>query len=168
MNYLPVLASNHDCPDLCLLSSYDYRCEPLVLPAFLLLLYWGLNPGSSYILGKYSATELHPQSLAWNSSSCCMILPECWYYRLLPQCLVSIAVTCFYPSTLWAVLVIFSGWVLYFCPWLPQTMILLLMPSMDLELDAHTPMLRLLTELGSFIPGWSQTMIITIFAFWVA
>jgi hypothetical protein len=29
MNYLlPGLALNHDPPDLCLLSSYDYRCEP--------------------------------------------------------------------------------------------------------------------------------------------
>jgi hypothetical protein len=25
---LPRLASNHDPPDLCLLSSLDYRCEP--------------------------------------------------------------------------------------------------------------------------------------------
>jgi hypothetical protein len=29
MNYLPGLASNHDPPDFCLLSSWDYRCEPL-------------------------------------------------------------------------------------------------------------------------------------------
>jgi hypothetical protein len=30
MNYLPGLASNHSPPDLCLLSSWDYRGEPLV------------------------------------------------------------------------------------------------------------------------------------------
>jgi hypothetical protein len=29
MNYLPELASNHDPPDLCLLSSWDYGREPL-------------------------------------------------------------------------------------------------------------------------------------------
>jgi hypothetical protein len=28
MNHLPRLALNHDPPDLCLLSSWDYRCEP--------------------------------------------------------------------------------------------------------------------------------------------
>jgi hypothetical protein len=28
MNYLPGLALNHDPPDLCLLSSEGYRCEP--------------------------------------------------------------------------------------------------------------------------------------------
>jgi hypothetical protein len=31
MNYLPGLASNRDLPDLCLLSSWDYRREPLGL-----------------------------------------------------------------------------------------------------------------------------------------
>jgi hypothetical protein len=31
MNYLPRLASNYDPPDLCLMSSYDFRCEPPVL-----------------------------------------------------------------------------------------------------------------------------------------
>jgi hypothetical protein len=30
MNYLPGLASNHDPPDLSLLSSWDYRREPQV------------------------------------------------------------------------------------------------------------------------------------------
>jgi hypothetical protein len=30
MNYLSGLASNHDPPDFCLLSSLDYRCEPPV------------------------------------------------------------------------------------------------------------------------------------------
>jgi hypothetical protein len=30
-NYLPWLASNLDPPNLCRLSSYDYRCEPLAL-----------------------------------------------------------------------------------------------------------------------------------------
>jgi hypothetical protein len=30
VNYLPSLASNLDPPDLCLLSSLDYRCEPPV------------------------------------------------------------------------------------------------------------------------------------------
>jgi hypothetical protein len=34
MNYLPKVALNHDPPDLCLLSSWDYRREPLV-PYFL-------------------------------------------------------------------------------------------------------------------------------------
>jgi hypothetical protein len=29
-NYLPELASNRDPPDFCLLSSWDYRHEPLV------------------------------------------------------------------------------------------------------------------------------------------
>jgi hypothetical protein len=29
MNHLPGLASNHDPPDLCLLSSQDYRQQPL-------------------------------------------------------------------------------------------------------------------------------------------
>jgi hypothetical protein len=31
MNYLPELASNHEPPDLYLLSSKDYRCEPPAL-----------------------------------------------------------------------------------------------------------------------------------------
>jgi hypothetical protein len=31
MNYLPGLASNRDPPDLCFLSSWDYRREPLEL-----------------------------------------------------------------------------------------------------------------------------------------
>jgi hypothetical protein len=30
VNYLPWLALNCDPPDLCLLSSWDYRCEPPV------------------------------------------------------------------------------------------------------------------------------------------
>jgi hypothetical protein len=30
MNYLPELALNHDSPGLCLLSSCDYRREPLM------------------------------------------------------------------------------------------------------------------------------------------
>jgi hypothetical protein len=30
MNYFPKLASNHDSPDCCLLSSKDYRHEPQV------------------------------------------------------------------------------------------------------------------------------------------
>jgi hypothetical protein len=30
VNYLPRLALNHNPPDLCLLSSWDYRHEPLV------------------------------------------------------------------------------------------------------------------------------------------
>jgi hypothetical protein len=37
MNYLPGLALNCDPPDLCLLSSQDYRCEPLVPGPSLLL-----------------------------------------------------------------------------------------------------------------------------------
>jgi hypothetical protein len=37
VNYLPGLASNFDPPDLCLLSSYDYRHEPLA-PSICLLL----------------------------------------------------------------------------------------------------------------------------------
>jgi hypothetical protein len=28
-NFLPRLASNHDPPDICFLSNWDYRCEPL-------------------------------------------------------------------------------------------------------------------------------------------
>jgi hypothetical protein len=36
MNYLPGLASNHNPPDLCLLSSWDYRREPLA-PSFICL-----------------------------------------------------------------------------------------------------------------------------------
>jgi hypothetical protein len=35
MNYLPGLASNCDPPDLCLLSSWDCRCEPPVPSSFL-------------------------------------------------------------------------------------------------------------------------------------
>jgi hypothetical protein len=31
MNYLPSLVSNRDSPDLCLLNSWDYRCELLAL-----------------------------------------------------------------------------------------------------------------------------------------
>jgi hypothetical protein len=36
MSYLPRLALNLDPPDLCLLSSWDYRCEPLA-PSLALL-----------------------------------------------------------------------------------------------------------------------------------
>jgi hypothetical protein len=38
MNYLTGLALNHDPPDLCFLSSYDYRREPPVLGKSYLLL----------------------------------------------------------------------------------------------------------------------------------
>jgi hypothetical protein len=38
LNYLPELASNHDSPDLCLLSSWDYRREAR-MPGFTLILY---------------------------------------------------------------------------------------------------------------------------------
>jgi hypothetical protein len=37
-NYLPGVALNHDPPDLCFLSSWDYRREPLA-PSLQLLLY---------------------------------------------------------------------------------------------------------------------------------
>jgi hypothetical protein len=30
VNFLPGVAWKHDLPDLCLSSSWDYRCEPLV------------------------------------------------------------------------------------------------------------------------------------------
>jgi hypothetical protein len=46
VNYLPRLASNIDPPDFYLLSSWDYKCEPLV-PGCLLVLKsqsLGLNP----------------------------------------------------------------------------------------------------------------------------
>jgi hypothetical protein len=38
MNYLPRLASNLDSPDLCFLSSWDYRQEPLVTGKMLIFL----------------------------------------------------------------------------------------------------------------------------------
>jgi hypothetical protein len=48
VNYLLGLALNHDPPDLCLLSSWDYRCE-LLGPGFVVVVlffgYWGLNSG---------------------------------------------------------------------------------------------------------------------------
>jgi hypothetical protein len=39
MNYLPELALNHDPPDLCFLSSQDYRCEPPVPSRHSVLVY---------------------------------------------------------------------------------------------------------------------------------
>jgi hypothetical protein len=47
LNYLPGLASNCDPPDLCLLSSWDYRHEPLAPSSSSLFL-------NEYINFKYS------------------------------------------------------------------------------------------------------------------
>jgi hypothetical protein len=45
-NHLPGLSSNHDPPDLFLLSSRDYRCEPLAPSFFLFLGWWWIDWGT--------------------------------------------------------------------------------------------------------------------------
>jgi hypothetical protein len=47
MNYLPGLALNHSLPDLCLLSSQDYRREPLVPGRSSVLIAWCLCSAST-------------------------------------------------------------------------------------------------------------------------
>jgi hypothetical protein len=42
MNYLPRLALNHNPPDFCFLSSWDYRCEPLAPGPLYLSAYVGV------------------------------------------------------------------------------------------------------------------------------
>jgi hypothetical protein len=52
MNYLPGLASNDNPPELCLLSTWDYRREPLV-PTY--LIFWpavGFELRASRLLGR--------------------------------------------------------------------------------------------------------------------
>jgi hypothetical protein len=49
-NYLSRLALNRDPPDLCLLSSWDYRCEPPALGCFLVFDSGVPNPIDSLIL----------------------------------------------------------------------------------------------------------------------
>jgi hypothetical protein len=57
MNYWPGLASNHNPSDLCLMSSYNYRCEPLAPAHPFLLLSSGIALGNpSYTLAVHTET----------------------------------------------------------------------------------------------------------------
>jgi hypothetical protein len=60
---LPQLALNLDPPDLCLLSSQDYMCEPPVpcSPIFSFAVL-GIKPRALAMLSTHVTTELHPQS----------------------------------------------------------------------------------------------------------
>jgi hypothetical protein len=71
MNYLPGMASNLDSPDLCLLSSWDYRRELLTPNHFALDIWrWGLE---NYLPG-----------LASNSDPPNLSLLSRWDYRREP------------------------------------------------------------------------------------
>jgi hypothetical protein len=57
MNYLPELASNHDPPDFCLLSSEDYRWEAL-MAIFILLFFLFLVGKCSFPTARGRPTDL--------------------------------------------------------------------------------------------------------------
>jgi hypothetical protein len=70
MNYLPGLALNHHPPDLCPLSIWDYRREPLTLAWFFFIIIFlvvlGVVLRASCLLADALPLELSPQSsLCW-------------------------------------------------------------------------------------------------------